>query len=91
MTCESCIKDISGSLHKVVGIQKVEANLKEQLVSVEGTGSSHLSIRGIVTGAALDKVLIYNLSGALRNRGCHSVYWERRYFERFWWFREYVT
>lgn len=43
MTCESCIKDISGSLYKLNGIQKVEANLKEQLVSIEGTGSSHLS------------------------------------------------
>ena len=42
MTCESCIKDISGSLFKLSGIQKVEANLKDQLVTVEGTGSSHL-------------------------------------------------
>jgi copper chaperone for superoxide dismutase len=41
MTCENCIKDISGSLYKLSGIQKVEANLKEQLVSIEGTGSSH--------------------------------------------------
>jgi len=42
MTCESCIKDISGSLHKLSGIHKVEANLKDQLVTIEGTGSSHL-------------------------------------------------
>jgi copper chaperone for superoxide dismutase len=41
MTCESCIKDISGSLFKLSGIQKVEANLKDQLVTIEGTGSSH--------------------------------------------------
>ncbi|KAF4635894.1 hypothetical protein G7Y89_g2177 [Cudoniella acicularis] len=37
MTCESCIKDISGSLFKLNGIQKVEANLKDQLVTIEGT------------------------------------------------------
>jgi len=40
MTCESCVKDISGSLNKLSGIQKIEANLKDQLVSVEGTGAS---------------------------------------------------
>jgi copper chaperone CopZ len=43
MTCESCIKDISGSLFKLSGIQKVEANLKDQLVTIEGTGSSHFA------------------------------------------------
>lgn len=42
MTCESCVKDISGSLHKLDGIQKVEASLKDQLVTIEGTGSSLL-------------------------------------------------
>ncbi|KAG8161529.1 hypothetical protein KVR01_008516 [Diaporthe batatas] len=37
MTCESCVKDVSDSLYKVAGISKVEANLKDQLVRVEGT------------------------------------------------------
>ncbi|KAH8821544.1 superoxide dismutase [Xylogone sp. PMI_703] len=37
MTCESCVKDVEGSLSKLSGIQKVNANLKDQLVSVEGT------------------------------------------------------
>jgi len=36
MTCEACVKDISGSLNKLEGIHKVEANLKDQLVSIEG-------------------------------------------------------
>jgi|SRR4051812_39293978 copper chaperone CopZ len=45
MTCEACIADISGSLQKLSGIQKVEANLKDQLVSIEGTGSSDLLVR----------------------------------------------
>jgi copper chaperone for superoxide dismutase len=40
MTCETCVKEVSGSLYKLSGIQKVEANLKDQLVAIEGTGSS---------------------------------------------------
>ena len=38
MTCDGCVKDVSDSLCKLGGITKVEANLKEQLVSIEGTG-----------------------------------------------------
>lgn len=38
MTCESCVKDVSGALHQLKGITKVEANLQDQLVSIEGTG-----------------------------------------------------
>ncbi|KAF4214746.1 hypothetical protein CNMCM5878_008936 [Aspergillus fumigatiaffinis] len=37
MTCESCVKDVSDSLYKVEGIKKVEANLKDQLIFIEGT------------------------------------------------------
>ncbi|KAL4889375.1 superoxide dismutase [Aspergillus ambiguus] len=37
MTCEGCVKDISSSLQKIEGIHKVEANLKDQLVFIEGT------------------------------------------------------
>jgi len=37
MTCESCVKDVSTSLYKLDGISKVEANLKDQLVAIEGT------------------------------------------------------
>ncbi|KAF2687054.1 Cu,Zn superoxide dismutase-like protein [Lentithecium fluviatile CBS 122367] len=39
MTCEACIKDIEGSLKQLNGIQKISANLKEQLVSIEGTAA----------------------------------------------------
>jgi copper chaperone CopZ len=54
MTCESCIQDISGSLYKLGGIQKVEANLKDQLVTIEGTGSSHCALpKGIGTVVGL--------------------------------------
>ncbi|KAK4200528.1 superoxide dismutase [Triangularia verruculosa] len=37
MHCESCANDISQALHKVPGITKVEPNVKEQLVTIEGT------------------------------------------------------
>ncbi|EAQ88931.1 hypothetical protein CHGG_05550 [Chaetomium globosum CBS 148.51] len=39
MTCEGCAKDISSALHKLPGITKVEANVKDQLVSIEGTAA----------------------------------------------------
>ncbi|EQB49762.1 heavy-metal-associated domain-containing protein [Colletotrichum gloeosporioides Cg-14] len=39
MTCDSCVKDVSDSLYKLGGITKVEADLKDQLLSVEGTGT----------------------------------------------------
>jgi copper chaperone for superoxide dismutase len=38
MTCEACVKDVTESLYKLKGINKVESDLKDQLVSVEGTG-----------------------------------------------------
>lgn len=47
MTCESCVKDISGSLHKLSGIQKVEANLKDQLVTIEGTAAPSAIVAAI--------------------------------------------
>ncbi|KAL1982728.1 hypothetical protein VTN96DRAFT_979 [Rasamsonia emersonii] len=39
MTCEDCAKDISESIHKLPGINKVEARVKDQLVLVEGTAA----------------------------------------------------
>ncbi|KAF6812776.1 superoxide dismutase 1 copper chaperone (heavy-metal-associated domain-containing protein) [Colletotrichum sojae] len=39
MTCDSCVKDVSDSLYKLGGITKVEANLKDQLLSIEGTAA----------------------------------------------------
>ncbi|CAI0652811.1 unnamed protein product [Colletotrichum noveboracense] len=39
MTCDSCVKDVSDSLYKLGGITKVEADLKDQLLSVEGTAA----------------------------------------------------
>ncbi|WEW59792.1 copper chaperone [Emydomyces testavorans] len=39
LTCESCIRDISKPLYEIDGIKRVEADLKEQLVLVEGTAA----------------------------------------------------
>ncbi|KAK7408001.1 copper chaperone [Neonectria punicea] len=38
LSCDGCIKSVSDSLYKIGGISKVEGNLKDQLISVEGTG-----------------------------------------------------
>ena len=38
MKCDHCVQDVSGALYKLEGIKKVEANLADQLVSIEGTG-----------------------------------------------------
>jgi len=47
MTCEDCVKDVSGSLYKLNGINKVEANLKDQLVSIEGTAAPSAIVAAI--------------------------------------------
>jgi copper chaperone for superoxide dismutase len=38
MTCDHCVKSVSDSLYSLPGITNVEASLKDQLVTVEGTG-----------------------------------------------------
>ena len=38
MKCDACVKHVSDTLYEIGGISKVEANLKDQLVFVEGTG-----------------------------------------------------
>ncbi|KAK4150544.1 superoxide dismutase [Chaetomidium leptoderma] len=47
MTCDGCAKDISGALHKLPGITKVEANVEDQLVSVEGTAAPSAIVEAI--------------------------------------------
>ncbi|CAI6340343.1 unnamed protein product [Periconia digitata] len=47
MTCESCVQDIKGSLQQLSGIQKVTANLKDQLVSIEGTAAPSSIVEAI--------------------------------------------
>ena len=38
MECDACVKHVSDTLYGLGGISKVEGNLKDQLVLVEGTG-----------------------------------------------------
>ncbi|KAF5243429.1 hypothetical protein FAUST_2785 [Fusarium austroamericanum] len=41
LSCDGCIKAVSDSLYKLGGIKNVEGNLKDQLVSVKGTGKAN--------------------------------------------------
>ncbi|KAJ5105536.1 superoxide dismutase copper chaperone Lys7 [Penicillium alfredii] len=61
MTCGGCVKDISSSLHKVevvrnIGINKVEASLKDQLVFIEGTAPPS-SIVSAIQSTGRDAIL----------------------------------
>ncbi|KAF2133243.1 superoxide dismutase copper chaperone-like protein [Dothidotthia symphoricarpi CBS 119687] len=47
MTCEACVKDIEGSLHHLSGINKITANLKDQLVAIEGTTAPSAIVEAI--------------------------------------------
>lgn len=48
MRCDACVKDVSDTLYKLQGITKVDANLKDQLVLVEGTGTQGLTPQQII-------------------------------------------
>ncbi|KAH8126051.1 hypothetical protein FP744_10005035 [Trichoderma asperellum] len=37
LSCDGCVKSVSDSIYKLDGISKVEGNLKDQLISVEGS------------------------------------------------------
>jgi len=56
MTCDGCAKDVTGALHKLPGITKVEANVKDQLVSVEGTAAPS-AIVGVIQATGRDAIL----------------------------------
>ncbi|KAL2172203.1 hypothetical protein VTG60DRAFT_7047 [Thermothelomyces hinnuleus] len=47
MTCDGCAKDITDALYKLPGISKVEANVKDQLVSIEGTAAPSAIVEAI--------------------------------------------
>ncbi|GLB05144.1 copper chaperone [Aspergillus tubingensis] len=56
MTCEGCVKDVSASLKKLEGINKVEANLRDQLVFIEGTAPPS-SIVSAIQATGRDAIL----------------------------------
>jgi len=45
--CDSCVQDVSGVLKQINGITKVEANLKDQLVFIEGTAAPSAIVSAI--------------------------------------------
>ncbi|KAK9769369.1 putative Superoxide dismutase 1 copper chaperone [Seiridium cardinale] len=47
MTCDSCVKSVSEALYGLEGIAKVDANLKDQLVAVEGTAAPSAIVSAI--------------------------------------------
>jgi len=47
LSCEDCIKDVSTSLHNLHGINKIDADLKQQLISVEGTAAPSAIVSAI--------------------------------------------
>lgn len=54
--CESCVKDVSGAVNKLAGVRKVKANLKDQLVFIEGTESPS-SIVSAIESTGRDAIL----------------------------------
>ncbi|KAF4119739.1 hypothetical protein GMORB2_4405 [Geosmithia morbida] len=47
LSCESCVKDVSGALYKLGGVSKVEANLEDQLISVHGSAAPSSIVKAI--------------------------------------------
>ncbi|KAK0968639.1 copper chaperone [Friedmanniomyces endolithicus] len=47
LSCQSCIKDVSTSLHKLDGIHNVSADLKTQLISITGTAAPSAIVSAI--------------------------------------------
>lgn len=45
--CDSCVKDVSAALNKVDGVTKIEANLQDQLVFIEGTAAPSTIVSAI--------------------------------------------
>lgn len=46
MKCDACVKHVSDALYGLGGISKVEGNLEDQLVLVEGTGKGYQGFGG---------------------------------------------
>ncbi|KAH7037793.1 heavy-metal-associated domain-containing protein [Microdochium trichocladiopsis] len=47
MTCESCVKSVSDSLHALDGVNRVDADLEKQQVTVEGTAAPSSIVKAI--------------------------------------------
>lgn len=47
LSCDGCVKAVSDQLYKLGGITKVEGNLKDQLISVEGSAAPSAIVEAI--------------------------------------------
>ncbi|KAF4512111.1 hypothetical protein G6O67_001293 [Ophiocordyceps sinensis] len=47
LSCDSCVKAVSDQLYQLGGITKVEGNLKDQLISVEGSAAPSAIVEAI--------------------------------------------
>jgi copper chaperone for superoxide dismutase len=47
LSCDGCVKDVSQALHKLGNITKVEGNLEDQLISVEGSAAPSAIVEAI--------------------------------------------
>ncbi|KAF4988412.1 hypothetical protein FGRMN_9795 [Fusarium graminum] len=47
LSCDGCVKAVSDSLYKLGGINNVEGNLKDQLISVKGTAAPSAIVEAI--------------------------------------------
>lgn len=45
LSCNDCIKAVSDSLYQLGGISKVQGDLQNQIISVEGVGESFIICR----------------------------------------------
>ena len=54
--CDNCVKDVSAALKKVDGVTKIDANLKDQLVLIEGTAAPS-SIVSAIESTGRDAIL----------------------------------
>jgi len=54
--CDGCVKDVSGAINQLEGVTNVQANLKDQLVFVEGTIAPS-QIVGAIEGTGRDAIL----------------------------------
>ncbi|KJZ76233.1 hypothetical protein HIM_04315 [Hirsutella minnesotensis 3608] len=64
LSCDGCIKAVSDQLYKLGGITKVEGNLKDQLVTVEGSAAPSAIVEAI---QATGRDAILRGSGASNN------------------------
>lgn len=60
LSCDGCVKSVSDSIYKLDGISKVEGNLTDQLISVEGSGE--LSHDGCALSMPLHKSIYHMLT-----------------------------